>query len=320
MATLSLDVMRNYLSRSISSNNTRQLNRNKLNGLLAEVDFRNYLNSLGFADRISVGGWIARSVGRGNFGEHTVVMFPETIQPGQDYSPNRELPNPTHGLHTICATFHQIGIKSYFCVPSIHDNNNTETISWKAVQLGLPSQQNYNDFPSNIVGFTERPRRYNFLKYNTDVSQIPSYAVPEEFTKEHLRVTFQNSYMQEMSDIDGILWGNQYTYPIEIKEKTPAVDPKLGEYFGLDLGPFVKLAYYASKRGNLHSLFIVREIDNTEDRNLVNWWYITFEKLAKYASWVPSGGGTNMTGGSSTVVKIPKNQFEVLNYDTITQL
>ncbi|KMY44033.1 hypothetical protein AC622_07020 [Bacillus sp. FJAT-27916] len=320
MNTLSLEIMRNYLSNSITSNNTGKLNQNKLNGLLAEVDLRKYLDTLGFGDRISVGGWIARSVGEGNFGEQTIVLFPETILPNQDYSPNRGLPNPSHGLHTICSTFHQIGIKGYFCVPTVFDNNNVESISWNAIQLGLPTQQNYIDFPNNINGFIERTRNYSFLRYNTDVSPIPSHAIPEEFTKEHLRVTFQSKYMQEISDVDGILWGNQFTYPIEIKEKTPAVDKKMGEYFGLDLGPFVKLAYYASKRGNLHSLFIVREIDNTEDRNLVNWWFITFERLAKYASWVPGGGGTNMAGGSSTVVKIPKNQFKVLDIDAINKL
>lgn len=320
MAYLSIDVMREYLSMSISSNNTGQLNRNKLNGLLAEVDFRNYLNTLGFGDNISIGGWIARSVGQGNFGANTIVVFPEPLLHNVDYSQGRVFPNPSHGLHTICSTFHQIGIKSYYCVPSVTEINNTSTITWKAIQLGLPKQQDYINFPRDIAGFTERSRRYNFLRYSTDVSQIPEDAVSEEFTKEHLRVSFQNHFMQEMSDIDGILWGNQYTYPLEIKEKTPAHDNKTGEYFGLDLGPFVKLAYYASMRGNLHSLFVVREIDNIQDRNLVNWWFITFEKLAKFASWVPSGGGTNMTGGSSTVVKIPKSQFQILNEETLSQL
>jgi len=77
--------------------------------------------------------------------------------------------------------------------------------------------------------------------------------------------------MSEMSDVDGIFWGNQYTYPIEIKEKTTANDNKVGDFFGLDLGPFVKLAFYAAKRGNLHSIFVVREIDNPTTRNLVGW-------------------------------------------------
>lgn len=315
MTSVSINAMRNYLSTSMSS-----LNQNKLNGLLAEVDFRNYLASLGFAERVSAGGWIARSEGANQFGHNTVVFFPETIQPSVDYSETRKLPNPDYGLHTICATFHQIGIRSYFCSPVIGQSDNTASIKWQAVQLGLPVQQPYMPFPENIQGFQARPRRYNFLRYNLDVAAIPHATVPEEFSKEHLRVSFQNQFMSEISDVDGIFWGNQYTYPVEIKEKTVASDNKVGAYFGLDVGPFVKLAFYAAKRGNLHSVFVVREIDNPMDRNLVEWWIITFEKMAQYASWNPISGGTNMRGGGSTTIKIPKSEFSPMNLQTLKNL
>jgi len=316
MNALSINTMQGYLQKSISS-----LNRNKLNGLLAEIDFRNTLSQLGFEDRVSVGGWIARSKGAGLFGENTVAMFPETMHPSIDYSPARNLPDPTHGLHTICATFHQIGIRSFYCAPVLKHDEDAEAIVWKSVELGLPTQQRYEDFPKNIAGFNTRTRKYNFLRYNTEaVSDIPKTALAEEFTKENLRVCFQASLMAEISDIDGILWGNQYTYPLEIKEKTSAYDDQMGEYFGLDVGPFVKLAFYAARRGNLHSIFVVREIDNITDRNLVKWWYITFERLASFASWNPIGGGKNMLGGGSTVVQIPKNQFVELNADTLSKL
>jgi len=107
---------------------------------------------------------------------------------------------------------------------------------------------------------------------------------------------------------------------MEVKEKTPAKDNKLGDYFGLDVGPFVKLAYYAAKRGNLKSIFVVREINNVEDRQLVNWWFITFDQLAQFASWNPVSGGKNMRGGGSTVIKIPKAEFQPLNVATLSAL
>lgn len=315
MASLSIQAMRRYLSRSISS-----LNRNKLNGLLAEIEFRNYIDILGFRDKVSVGGWIARNIGPGTFAHDTVVLFPSTFIPNVDYSPTSQLPNPGHGLHTICATFHQLGIRSYFCTPTINTDEDPSSIQWYSVQLGLPTQQPYSPFPTELPGFALRSRRYSFLRYNTDVSAIPEHSIPEEFSKEHLRVSFQNRYLAEISDIDGILWGNQYTYPIEIKEKTAARDRQLGEYFGLDVGPFVKLAFYAAKRGNLHSIFVVREIDNVESRELVDWLFITYDQLAQYASWIPQGGGTNMLGGRSSVVRIPKAEFKVLSDDAIRQL
>lgn len=313
--SLSLDSMKGYLSKSISS-----INKNKLNGLKAEVEFRNYLNTLGYGDHVSVGGWIARSEGAGTFGHHVVVLFPETILPGVEYAPDRPLPNPSHGLHTICSTFHQIGIHSYFCTPVVLSENEPLSIKWKCVQLGLPTQQSFAPFPESLRGFTPRQRRHNFLAGKSDVSSVPELSIPEEFSKEHLRVNFKNYFMAEISDIDGVLWGNQYTYPLEIKEKTAGTDRQVGDYFGLDVGPFVKLAFYAAKRGNLHSLFIVREIDDSDHRNLINWWFITFEKLAQYAGWTPIGGGQNMRGGSSSVIKIPKSEFEELNANALGKL
>jgi hypothetical protein len=126
--------------------------------------------------------------------------------------------------------------------------------------------------------------------------------------------------MAEISDIDGLFWGAQHTYPIEIKEKAPSPSPDLGLFFGLDIGPFVKLAYYAAKRGNLRSLYVVREIDNAVDRNLVRWSYITFDHLAQFASWVPMAGGTNMQGGASSVVRIPRSEFTPLTAETLALL
>ncbi|MCK5027706.1 MAG: hypothetical protein KAS07_04770 [Candidatus Pacebacteria bacterium] len=287
------------------------MNRNKINGVLAEIDFRKYISDLGFANRVSGGGWIVRSDSRGqyDFAQNTAVLFPETIQFGEDYPNTRRLPEPQRGLHTICATFHQIGIKSFFCAATIEEGQDGKKIKWKSTELGLPETQPYLDFPESIQGFNKRQRRYNFERYKTDSSIIPVEAVPEEFSKESLRVAFNACYFTEPSDVDGLFWGKEKTYPIEIKEKTRASDNKIGGYFGLDIGPFVKLAFYAAKRGNLHSMFVVREIDDEQTRNLVSWKYITFEELAQYASWVFQPGGRGMTGGRSATVKIPANRF-----------
>lgn len=316
MATLSLTTMRAYLSRSISS-----LNRNKLNGLLAEVDLRRHLTHLGFGERVSRGGWIARREGIGEFGHRTAVFFPEVLRPDVDYPESRSMPSPDHGLHTICATFHQTGIEAFFCAATVSEKNEAGSLRWHAIQLGLPTQQHFQDFPQCVASlFRGRSSRYNFLRYNADTGQIPELAVPDEFSKEHMRVAFQTAYLAEVSDVDGIFWGQQFTYPLEVKEKTAANDNRLGPYFGLDVGPFVKLAYYAAKRGNLQSLFIVREINNTDDRELVQWWFITFDQLARFASWVQRAGGTSMSGGASAVVRIPRAEFRPLDAENLSAL
>lgn len=316
MGALSIQQMRDYLSRSISS-----FNENKLNGLLAEVDFRSHLHALGFGGHVSPGGWIARRTGPGQFGHDTVVLFPEILRTGDNYPVERGLPQPPDGLHTICSTFNQLGIKAFYCMPTVSVDGDSSSVRWYAKQLGVPVGRDATPLDECMAPFFRpRMRAYNFLRYHADVGRIPEDSVSEEFSKENLRVGFASRYMAEISDVDGILWGDRFTYPLEIKEKTPASDNVVGDYFGLDGGPFVKLAFYAAKQGNLHSLFIVRQIDSQEERNLVGWWFITFHQLAQYASWVIQGGGPNMAGGRSTVIKIPKAEFTPLNAQTLRTL
>jgi hypothetical protein len=318
MTSLTLAAMRSYLGRSISS-----LNENKLNGLLAEIEFRQYVAALGFGDRISPGGWIARLEGEGTFGKNTVVFFPETILPDVTYPSEGPFPAPATRLHSIASKFHESGIHAYYCYPTVVEPDAPESVAWKANQLALPTDQPYLDFPQHLAteGFRRRERRQPFLRYNTDTARIPNTAIPEEFSKENLRVAFQTAFLCEISDLDGVFWGDSVTYPLEIKEKTVApTDRRLGPYFGLDVGPFVKLAFYAAKRGNLRSLFVVREIDDVTRRNLVGWWCIDFEHLAKVASWIQRSGGRSMLGGQSAVVRIPKPEFCPLSADILRAL
>lgn len=316
MSTLDVASMQNYLHSSITS-----LNANKLRGLLAEIEFRAHLASCGFADRVSRGGWLFRSVGVGAFGHTNIAVFPETVEPGTPYPADGGFPAISPGLQTVGASLHSIGVASYFCTPRIGAANDTSTLTWWSQQLGIPNPAPFQQFPASALGgFSLRSKKYNFLKYKTDVAGIPLQKVAEEFSKEHIRVVFQNAAMQETSDIDGIFWGQNITYPLEIKEKTAAADKKLGEYFGLDLGPFVKLAFYAARRGNLNSIFVVREIEDVVTRSLKEWWFIRFEKLARFASWVMQGGGKGMGGGASAVVKVPKCEFSRLDAAALASL
>lgn len=318
----SLESAREYLSRSLASNRANGvLNQNKVNGLLAEVDFREHLRRLGFADRISLGGWIARRVGAGSFASETVALFPEVCTDVTGLTQGRALTEPSRGLHTICSTFYQIGIRSFFCSLQVGEATDPTTWRWQALRLGTPAEEQWQTLEAALEPYLgKRTRGYNWLQYRTDTSRIPDEFVTEEFLKEHLRVSAMMPYMAEISDVDGILWGSEKTYPLEIKEKTAASDSKLGDYFGIDVGPFVKLAYYAAKRGNLHSLFVVREIEDTTTRKLKQWWFIPFDRLAQYASWNQQGGGTNMRGGASTVVRVPKDRFTELNREELEKL
>jgi hypothetical protein len=126
--------------------------------------------------------------------------------------------------------------------------------------------------------------------------------------------------MSETSDIDSVFWGSRFTYPIEIKEKSVARDTSMGEYFGLDIGPYVKLSFYSARRENFKSLFIVREVDESLDRREIAWWFAPFIEIAQYASWNSRAGGRSMSGGTSATVRIPKHIFKPLTREALASL
>src|SRR6185369_16429210 len=105
MSRLSLAAMRDYLSRSVSS-----FNQNKLRGLIAEVELREYLARIGFDQRVSVGGWILRNTRARNFGSQAIAVFPEIIRPNTRYGLGQGPRQIPHGLHTVGGVFHQSGI------------------------------------------------------------------------------------------------------------------------------------------------------------------------------------------------------------------
>jgi len=315
MSHLSLSSMRQFLYSSISS-----INQNKLNGMIAEIDLRNTLNDLGFSKRISPGGWIVRNVGPEVFGHHTSVFFPETIKVGEDYPENRTFEEPPRALHTICATMHQIGIYSYYCIPVVIRDDDYTSVKWYSTQLGIPSQDSYHPFPENLKNYGERTRNYNFLRYKSDSSMIPEVAVPEEFSKEHIRVHFQNKFMCEMSDIDAIFWGEQYTYPIEIKEKTAAEDKQIGEYFEIEIEPFISIAKLFSRRENYESIFFIREAEDNRTKNKSKWWFTTLNKIRQDFDRISGQICNSKCNRKNGVIRISKDFFHPLNRNQLTSL
>ncbi len=300
--------VRDYLRQCISS-----LNSNKLYGIRAEADFRAHIASMGVSQRVSPGGWIFRQKGATDFGKNTIAVFPQTLAYGADYSAQPTGADIPLTLHTICATLHQIGIRSYYARPVFSPGASLSDIEWRFRQLGVPWETDFVEISGVFSAFRPRLRPYNYLRYKTDVSLMSDQDAIIQFSHDNLRIFVENRVMSETSDIDGIVWGERLTYPIEIKEKTVVYDSDIGDWFGLDTGPFVKLAHYAARRGNLHSLFIVREVEDTPERKLLRWLFADFDEIARYASWVPRAGGQSMGGGRSMVVRIPRTAFRELD-------
>lgn len=135
--------------------------------------------------------------------------------------------------------------------------------------------------------------------------------VSELFWFEYTRYYFQISYLLSNNDLDMYVIGQSGSaYPVEIKSKNAAKSDALGEWFGIDVGPFAKLAFFTANAMNTDALYVVEEVD--ANGQFLNWLAIRYTELVKACSWVGQGGGKGMTGSASSTYKVPKAAFSKL--------
>lgn len=136
-------------------------------------------------------------------------------------------------------------------------------------------------------------------------------AVSALFWFEYALYYFQIDYLFSINDLDLFIVGpSGQPYPVELKSKAAASDKTTGDWFGIDIGPFAKLAFFTANSQHNDALYVVEEVDT--DRKHVAWWGIRFTELVKSCAWVGQGGGKGMRGGASSTYKISKTAFTPL--------
>ena len=295
-----------YLARAYSS-----VNANKLNGIRAELDFARYVEGAGFASRTTPGGWILRPNRVASFGkESSVALFPLPVAPAGRTAGGIDAGTVGTAVRAIAAHLQSANIDTYLCELDASG-------AWNATLVGRPSEAAPVPVADVLKGrFTARTRAYNHLRYKNDPASLEGFndlELARLYALESVRITVAADYFAEASDIDTLLWGRSRVYPIEMKEKTRANDQDIGPWFGLDVGPFTKLGFYAAWYQRFSSLFVVREIGDVQTRKLVRWWVVDFDTIAKRASWVLRSGGTSMGGSASAVIRIPIDAFTELD-------
>jgi len=121
------------------------------------------------------------------------------------------------------------------------------------------------------------------------------------YLKQQLHKPFDDPY-----DVDAFIVSfRQAVMPVEIKEKSPTP----GGAFGLDAGRILMMLRMCLATDS-NALYIVREVDNSTVRRLVEWRCITLSNLVMGCSWNLQAGGAGMGGGATQTVMMPGSLFE----------
>lgn len=130
------------------------------------------------------------------------------------------------------------------------------------------------------------------------------------YLKLKLRAVFKDPY-----DVDAFLVGyDGSVFPVELKEKSPT---DRGE-FGIDAGRILMMMRLCITTDS-NALYIIREVDGSENRGLVGYRYITFADMIMNVSWNLQAGGAGMGGGSTQTVMMPSRVFKEFNADVLKE-
>lgn len=309
------------------------INQNKIKGIEAELRLEAYLGTQAIRqhyDHIIPGGWILAPgkneiIGPPTSGRIALLPIPT------EFSWTNGLASEAFSAQVLAHSyFRTVGITTYFTKFETGQDQQVEA------GFGIPESGNY-PLPYNLEfyevsanglvlvqlaevtsNFPERNglrgmRAYQLNRIDRGAALWQNdVLVTKLFWKEYTRYFLHRQHLVSSNDLDFFIVCNSgRAYPIEFKSKQVYEDDSIGDWFGIDIGPFSKLAFFVSLSNNMEALYIVEEVDSNS--NTIEWWGVKFSEVLKHCYWVSQRGGTGMRGAASNTVKVPKEIFDKLS-------
>lgn len=310
------------------------INDNKIKGIVAELAFKSFLSQQ--AIHYIPGGWIM-SPGNKSLNEvptrQKICLLPRSTTFSWQGTTALAAAPVTPAEIAAYNYFRQVGVRAYLVCPSQvaeanfnipqPSNGNLRAVYPRNYSLEFKSISPAGQLQANSVRdiFSEFPTRtgnsgLRCSKINRLGANQPPWndndAIARLFWFEYIRYFVQVDYLVSNNDLDLFILGPSGScFPVELKSKTVANDNILGDWFGIDMGPYAKLAFFTANAMNTDALYVVQEVSTNRDH--VEWYGIRFTELVKSCSWVGQAGGTGMMGGASRTYKIPKAAFTQLD-------
>jgi hypothetical protein len=306
------------------------INDNKIKGIAAELAFKDFLNIQGI--HFIPGGWIM-SPGNKTLcqvpAREKVCLLPRNVIFSWQASATNAAAPVTPAEISAYNYFRQVGVRAYLVCPSDiveatfsipqPSHRTTRATYPKNYHLDFMSISQNGELHSNPVGtvFQSFPIRNGNSGLRCSqlnriaADQAPwndSDAIARLFWFEYTRYFVQVDYLvSNIEEIHFIIAPSGSCFPVELKSKSVVNDNILGDWFGIDMGAFAKLALFTANSMNTDALYVVQEV--YADRNHVEWYGLRFTELVKSCSWAGQAGGTGLMGGSPSTFKVPKAAF-----------
>lgn len=168
-----------------------------------------------------------------------------------------------------------------------------------------------------------RGRASKGSEWQVDVIERFAQVLPEQLLELGLRQAFFYGYLKQQLnkpfedpyDVDAFIVSfTGRVMPVEIKEKSPTPQ---GD-FGLDAGRILMMLRLCLATDS-NALYLIREVDNSPERQFVQWRYITLADMVIGSRWNLQAGGAGMLGGSTQTVMMSGSLFREFTANNLSE-
>jgi hypothetical protein len=324
---------------------------NKAKGLASQIFLENEFSN-GFlknhSEKFFPGCWVVSPKSHDSHRIRYAIFVHDKImnKTNADAGVNRLLAGKTHVLGKVTQLLSSSSFGVIYAVPYTADGNldfsrinddEFDSISWNLFMFNgssfdlLDAKEFFSGWRSgNKPRRPQKKQRWDDDEhltaklYRIPVETLGTFVLKELFYTGYLKSVMRVS-TNDPYDVDGFIVSTEdkTVFPIELKEKSPVykVYKRGGQinehYFGIDSGRISCLERICSPN-DANAFYVVREVEDGEERKLVKWKYITLSGAIMASSWNAIAGGTGMFGGGTSTIKLPYGEFADLTDDALS--
>lgn len=299
---------------------------NKARGMVAEIAFGDFLKAehTTAVSKYFEGAWIVSPKVENSLQyRYAIFVLPRLFEDEQIVTQAIHHLEQNRGQQALYTFLHHNGV-GVIIVGAISPSANPQEIEW--VSFGYQAERLIR-YPT-AEPFASWPRgrgraNLNHKVWAKDVLGRFESVSDDNLTAMTLRQAFFYGYLKKQLkiplddpyDVDGFVISYLgHTLPLEIKEKSATKEGK----FGIDAGRILMMLRFCLA-SNKNAVYIIREVDDSMERNLIDWRYITLSDMVMGASWNLQAGGMGMGGGATQTVMLSGSLFSTFTADTLSE-
>ena len=304
-------------------------------GLLAQLRFEEWVNSQGERTRNKYfpGCWIVALKHTDFYALRTCFFVWPTIERNDAISSIVDNLLQNRQFQAMCSSLNGAGFDVLQCFPVVDREPATiRGLTWRFHRYceeeltELVAGEYFERWRGR--GRVGRPRPWmesTVEKYSAlEQASLTALALPQLFYSNFFKAVYRAGTMDPY-DTDGfIISYDGKVFPIELKEKFPFQHSAIGRTLGVDAGRILMLLRTCLPM-NSNGFYIVREVEETEERELVGWKIMRLDEVLMKCSWNLQAGGPGMAssaggrGSRTSTILMPYREFSDMTAETFAE-